>query len=71
MKNWQNEIDKAHRGQTGYFKEIQIDMKISKTINQIDTEFAEASGMTYNQFKSLTLLEQSRIRKRITNKNLK
>ena len=46
-------------------------MKISKSIEQMDKEFAEASGMSYKQFKSLTLLKQSEIRRKLINKKLK
>ena len=46
-------------------------MKISKTIEQMDAQFAAKANMTLKQFKSLTLLKQAQVRRKITNKRLK
>ena len=42
-----------------------------KTIKEMDKEFAKEVGLTYNQYKALDLLEQSNIRRKITNKRMK
>jgi len=45
-------------------------MLIKKTIEEMDRDFAKEAGITYEQFTALTLLEQSKIRRKITNKRL-
>ena len=44
---------------------------ILKTIEQMDREFAKEAGYTFSEYKSLTLMEQSKIKRKITNKKLK
>lgn len=46
-------------------------MNISKTIEQMDLEFATEAGLTLDQFRALDLMQQSKIKRRITNKKLK
>jgi hypothetical protein len=46
-------------------------MKISKSIKQIDAEFAKEAGITLKELWSLSIMEQTKIRRRITNKRLK
>lgn len=47
------------------------DMNIKKTIREMDEEFAKEAKMTYQDFKGLTLMEQSKIKRKVTNKKLK
>lgn len=44
---------------------------ISKSIEELDREFAEKAGITYEELMSKTLMEQNEIRRKITNKSLK
>ena len=46
-------------------------MKASKTIKEMDSEFAAEAGMSYEKFTSLTIMEQSKIKRTITNNRLK
>lgn len=48
-----------------------INMKLTRSIEEMDKEFAQESGMTYEAFKSLPLLKQSEIKRKITNNRLK
>jgi hypothetical protein len=46
-------------------------MMVLKTIEEMDAEFAKIEGISYRQFKALTLSEQYNIKRKITNKRLK
>lgn len=46
-------------------------MFATKTIEEMDQEFAKIEGISYRQFKALTLTEQYNIKRKITNKKLK
>tara|TARA_R110001606_G_scaffold254242_1_gene402185 strand:- start:14 stop:259 length:246 start_codon:yes stop_codon:yes gene_type:complete len=49
MKNWQDEIDKTHKGQTGYFKETmkQIIKNRMKELNFNLMQLHNTSGVRY------------------------
>ena len=38
MKNWKDEIDKAHKKQSGFFKQIEMKEAIKKTRNTTEIE---------------------------------
>jgi hypothetical protein len=46
-------------------------MMVSKSIEEMDREFAKIEGISYHQFKAMTLTEQYNIKRNITNKKLK
>ena len=46
-------------------------MKIGKTIKEMDLDFANGAGLTYGEFKSLSLMDQSAIKRKQINKKLK
>jgi DNA-binding Xre family transcriptional regulator len=49
MKNWQNEIDKTHKGQTGFFKQT-MKQTIKNRMKELDwnlMQLHEVSGVRY------------------------
>ena len=46
-------------------------MKLSKTIEEMDREFAKFAGMTLEEFQCLPIFRQMEIKKELTNKKLK
>jgi hypothetical protein len=50
---------------------MEVMMKIRKSIEEMDRQFAKESQLTYSAFKNLSLMEQSKIKRTIINKQLK
>ena len=62
--SWKDEILKTHGEQTGYFKELEKMKTANNTIEDLDKKICKAVGVQYEDYKNMSLTEQSNVRGR-------